>query len=108
MPPNLDLDFLFAGVGSIGGSTGGGPDAVGGLLPLETPLLDPPLGNSGVEPCFFIECKDLSFELARLLALGFSPASGMLVSEACNLWDDFEAIRFEKKPFEASRLCFGD
>ena len=77
-------------------------------MPVKGPLVEPIWGKSGVEPCFFTECNDLSFELARLLPAGFSPASGMLASEDCNLWEDLEAIKFEKNPLDASRPCFGD
>ena len=37
--------------------------------------------NSGVEPCFFTACKVRSFELALLLVLGLSTASGIALSE---------------------------
>ncbi len=63
-------------------------------------------GNSGVEPCFLMVCNDLSFELARLLELCFSVGSTRFCSEEFSLWEDLDAIKFEKKDFEGSRPCW--
>ena len=109
IPPSLDLPFcLGGGIWTC--------SAVGALLVCSCEMcivLLPELyrGSSGVEPCFLIECRDLSLELARLLACCFSLVSVRLCSEEFNLWDDLDAIRLEKKDFDGSRtwcVAFGE
>ena len=64
-------------------------------------------GSSGVEPCRRIEWRDRSLELARLRALCFS--CSVASDDTCNLWDDLDAMRLEKKDLEGSReCCLGD
>ena len=66
------------------------------------------LGSSGVEPCLLTVYKDLSLELALLLAFCFSGIS-LTFSNELSFCEDFDAMRLEKKLFEGSRACcFGE
>lgn len=63
--------------------------------------------RSGVDPVVLPrEYSDFSFESALLLAVS-SDTCRMVGSMLCNLFEDFEAFMFEKKPFEGSRAWFG-
>ena len=65
------------------------------------------LGSSGVDVCRRKEYSDRSLELVRLAARCFSAPSEVTKSEVCNLCEDFDASKFEKIDFDASRPCLG-
>ena len=66
------------------------------------------LRRSGVETLFLREWRVRSLELALLLELALSDDPAPFLSGDCSLWDDLEAMRFEKKDLDRSRPCFGD
>lgn len=47
-------------------------------------------------------------ELALLFEVARSEEPNPLLSGDCSLWDDLDAMRFEKKDLDGSRPCFGD
>lgn len=81
---------------------------VSAAVPADFSVMRVFLGRSGVDPLLLKELRVRSLELALLLEVALSEGPAPFLSGDCSLWDDLEAMRFEKKDLEGSRPCFGD
>jgi hypothetical protein len=112
MPPNLGFILLFA-KGWTGSSSATFCDKLSNSCGSDTGPADfsgmrAVFGRSGVEPLFLKEYRVRSLELALLLDVALSEEPVPFLSGDCSLWDDLDAMRFEKKDLDGSRPCFGD